>query len=272
MREPGGQGGARGGPAWRADAALFDAMAAEGRRTRLALDVYARIYRAMGLEEWLERLAANEPVLEIGCCDGLHLLNLASLGGRPGVGADVSLEALADGARDAAARGLPVRFVAMDALRPALAPGRWRTVLLVNMLHHFASRGLEGPLRAATGLLHPEGRLFVGDLSLLYPYHVLAFGGARVLRHVVPSIRRTFTPGEMALVPGRLKQAARRAGLEPVEGSLGYYAYVEPLSRTAPGPRVFRAAWAVCRALGRLGPRACRFDSFHVAFRRRRTP
>lgn len=257
---------------WKADAATFDRMAADRRRTRLPPAEYLAIYGKMGLLDWLRFLPPDEPVLEIGCCDGLHLLNLAETRGRPGVGIDVSLAMLESGRAEAKARNLDVRFVASDASRLAVGGGAVRTVLLFNVLHHFFFRGLERVLAEAARVLAPGGRVFIGELSLLYPYHVLAFGGAQVIKRMarLDVIERTFTDNEMALWPGRIAALGRRVGLRPVAGSVGLYSYVTrlPAAEGETSPWLFRAAWAVCRAVGRLGPRAWRHDSFHMTLER----
>lgn len=251
-------------------------MALEGRRTRLPLEAYVAIYRGMGLMDWIEAQTPEEPMLELGCCDGLQLLNLAEATGRPAVGIDVSAASVAQGAREAADRRLPVRFAVMDALRTGFAAGRFRTVLFFNTLHHFFFRGFGDALAEAARVLHPEGRLFVAELSLLYPYHVLAFVGAQAIKRVarIEAVERNFTDNEMALWPGKIARHARRAGLEPVEGSTGYFSYVSALPAAtgdAASPAVFRAAWALCRAIGRMGPRSWRHDCLHMALEPRRT-
>jgi len=264
---------APGAVAPRGDAALFDRIADEGRRTRLPISAYADLYRRMGLLDWLDAQGRDEPILEVGTCDALHLVNLAELTGRTGVGIDVSVASLHSGAREAAARGLPVRLAAMDALHTGLATARFRTILFFGMLHHFFFEGLAGVLAEAARLLHPEGRVFVAEPSLLYPYHVLAFGGARVAKRFarVQAIDRNFTDSEMALWPGRLTRVARDAGLVPLDGSLGYFDYVSilPQSASAPSPWLFRAACRFCRLVGRLGPTSWRHDFFHMTFQPR---
>ena len=261
-----------GGQDWHLEAETFNRMADEKRRTRLPLAEYLALYGQMGLLDWLDSLPPGEPVLEIGCCDGLHLLNLAEARGRPGLGIDVSLAMLRSGRAEAAQRGLDVRFVASDALRLAVADRTARTVLLFNVLHHFFFRGLDGVLSESARVLAPGGRVFIGELSLLYPYHVLAFGGAQVTKRIarLDVIERTFTDNEMALWPGRIAGLARRVGLRPVAGSVGLYSYVTrlPTAEGETSPWLFRAAHAVCRAVGRLGPPAWRHDSFYMTLER----
>ncbi|MFO8013070.1 MAG: class I SAM-dependent methyltransferase [Phycisphaerae bacterium] len=261
-----------GGQDWHLEATTFDRMAEERRRTRLPLAEHLAIYRDMGLLDWLDTRPPDEPVLEIGACDGLHLLNLAEARDRPGVAIDVSLAMLGSGLAEARARHLDVGFVASDALHLAVGDRTVRTVLLFNVLHHFFFHGLERILSEAGRVLKPGGRVFIGELSLLYPYHVLAFGGAQVIKRIarLDVIDRTFTDNEMALWPGRIADRARRVGLRPVAGSVGFYPYVTrlPPAEGETSPWLFRAAWAVCRAVGRLGPRAWRHDSFHMALER----
>jgi ubiquinone/menaquinone biosynthesis C-methylase UbiE len=261
-----------GGQDWHVEASTFDRMAEERRRTRLPLAEHLAIYRDMGLLDWLNTLPPDEPVLEIGACDGLHLLNLAEARNRPGVAIDVSLAMLGSGLAEARGRKLDVRFAASDALQLAVGDRAVRTVLLFNVLHHFFFHGLERVLSEACRVLKPGGRVFIGELSLLYPYHVLAFGGAQVIKRVarLEVIERTFTDNEMALWPQRITALGRRVGLQPVAGSVGLYSYVTRLPAAAgeTSPWLFRAAWAVCRAIGRLGPPAWRHDSFHVTLER----
>jgi len=265
------KGRSDGGQDWHLEAATFNRMADDRRRTHLPLAEHLGIYRRMGLLDWLSALPPDDPVLEIGTCDGLHLLNLAEADGRPGVGIDVSLGMLRRGRDDARARHLDVRFVVSDASRLGVGDGAVRTVLFFNVLHHFFW-GLQEVLAEAARVLAPGGRVFIGELSLLYPYHVLAFGGAQVIKRVarLDAIERTFTDNEMALWPGRIADRARRVGLRPVAGSVGFYPYVTrlPPAEGETSPWLFRAAWAVCRAVGRLGPRPWRHDSFHIALER----
>jgi ubiquinone/menaquinone biosynthesis C-methylase UbiE len=260
------------GQDWHLEATTFDRMAAERRRTRLPLAEHLAIYDQMELLNWLNALPPDEPVLEIGACDGLHLLNLAEARARPGVAIDVSLAMLGQGLAEARARHLDVGFVASDALHLAVGNRTVRTVLLFNVLHHFFFHGLERVLSEAARVLAPGGRVFIGELSLLYPYHVLAFGGAQMIKRLarLDVIDRTFTDNEMALWPRRIAAFGRRVGLQPVAGSVGLYSYVTRLPAAAgeTSPWLFRAARAVCRAVGRLGPPAWRHDSFHMALER----
>jgi SAM-dependent methyltransferase len=258
------------GPDYRGDAVLFNRIAAEGRRTRLPLEWYGNLYRQMGLLPWLDGLSKDEPVLELGCCDALHPLNLSALTGRPAVGIDVSVESLRLGRREAVERRLSVHLAAMDALRTGLAAARFRTILFFGTLHHFFFGGLDEVVAEAARLLHPEGRMFVAEPSLLYPYHMVAFGGAHVIKRLarVEAIERTFTDHEMALWPRKLVRHGRRAGLAPVPGSLGYFDYVPllPQGEGDTSPLAFRVARGVCRVIGRLGPRSWRHDMFHMTF------
>ncbi len=259
--------------AYHQDAERFDRMADEGRRTRLALPAYLRMYRAMGLLPWIESQPPDEPVLELGCCDGLHLLNLAEATGRPGLGVDVSAASLRAGKDQAAERNVPVRFARMDALRTGLPDAQFRTVLFFNTLHHFFFQGFDAALAEAARLLHPEGRLFIAELNLQYPYHVVAFVGAQVIKRFarIDCIERNFTDNEMALWPGKIVRGAQRTGLEPVDGSLGYFSYVAelPAAGSEESPWLFRAARGVCRLVGRLGPKSWRHDCLHLALERR---
>lgn len=256
------------------EVAVFDRMTTERRRILLPFEEYVAVYRKMGLSPWLASQPADAPVLEIGCWDGLHLFNLSRITGRPGVGIDISVFSLAAAATEARRNGLPVTFAAMDALRTGFPDGTFRTIFFFNALHHFFSQGFAEVLAEVRRLLHPQGRLYLGEVSLLYPYNVLAFVGARVIKKFarVDCIERNFTDNEMGLWPGFIRRRARRVGLEVVAGSVGFFSYVTrhavpPDDKT---PRLFRAVARTCALLGYLGPEPWKHDCLHMALERRK--
>lgn len=256
------------------EVAVFDRMTTEHRRILLPFEEYVAVYRKMGLSPWLESQPADSPVLEVGCWDGIHLFNLAQITKRPGIGIDISKASLDPAAQEARRTGLPVTFAAMDALRMGFPDGAFRTIFFFNALHHFFSQGFDEVLAEVRRVLHPQGRLFLGEVSLLYPYHCLAFVGARVIKKFarLDCIERNFTDNEMGLWPGLVRRRARRVGLEVVAGSVGFFSYVTrhavpPDDKT---PKLFRAVARTCALLGYLGPQPWKHDCLHMALERRK--
>jgi len=258
--------------AYSGEIAVFDRMIAEKRRIRLSLDVYAAIYRQTGILEWLGRQPVDEPALEIGSWDGLHLFNLWRLTERPGLGIDISARSLQAAEQSAREADLPIRFAVMDARQTGLKNNQFHTIVFFNTLHHFFSQGFDEVLAETRRLLHPKGRVFITEVSLLYPYYALAFCGARLIKRFarLDCIERNFTDNEMALWPGKIRRHANRVGLRVVPGSVGFVSYVtrHPLPPEDPTPRLFRAVARALRILGRLGPPSWKHDCLHMTFER----
>lgn len=255
-----------------ADARLFDRIAREGRRTRLSIGQYEAIYRQMGLLPWVAGREEGARFLEIGACDGLHTGNLARLTGRAGVGVDVSAAALAVAREEARRDDLSASYTLGDALALPFAEGTFETVLFFDTLHHFFFKGFDAAVTEAARVLAPGGRLFFAELNVQYPYHVVAFGGAQVLKavHRVDFVERTFTDNEFALWPRKIARSARRAGLVMVPGSVGYFPYVEllPPDPALAEPLPLKLVRCLCGLLGRLGGKATRYDCLHLAMKK----
>ena len=90
-------------------------------------------------------------VWDCACGIGTQAIGLAALG-HDVVGTDLSPRATARAAREAAARGLPMRVAVGDMRRPAVTPGAFDAVLCAdNSLAHLVD---EEDLSAALGAMH----------------------------------------------------------------------------------------------------------------------
>jgi len=107
-------------------------------------------------------VASGGPALELGCGDGDLSLELAARGVAI-TGVDLSEMRVARGNAEAARRGLAERasFRAADLNTIELEPGRWRTILAHQALHHVLE--IDRLLAQVEGALAEDGVLLVND-------------------------------------------------------------------------------------------------------------
>ncbi len=107
--------------------------------------------------------ALSGRVLDVGCGTGEHTLMAVSLG-HDALGVDISSKAIELASAKSAERGLPARFVVLDALRLADLGEQFDTVLDCGFFHVLDDAGREQFVRSLTATVLPGGR-----------YHMLCF-------------------------------------------------------------------------------------------------
>ena len=120
-------------------------------------------------------IPASATVLDVGCGAGLVLGLLASTGRMsPAVGIDADTNALQRAVRMAER----MRFAHLE-FRRTMDPADWPTasfdcVLLIDVLHHIASRAQNGFLLAVLDRVRPGGRFVYKDMAARPILHAIA--------------------------------------------------------------------------------------------------
>lgn len=152
-------------------------------------------------------------VLDAGCGTGDLAIWLAA-GGRAVTGVDFLEEPLARARGKAAARGVAVTFLCMDATALGAIPERFDAVTDCGLFHTFADAGRAAYVAALRGLLEPGARVFLLCFSDAEP-------GSHGPRRVGESeLRAAFRDGFLveSVEPARFESVPGIAGAEFTPG------------------------------------------------------
>lgn len=193
---------------------LFDQNAEKGIRDRLPISVYVKIYQEVGLlDERLSPVSPKPSLLEFGCNDGLHCLNLAKFGYRT-TGFDVSQEAIRLASSQVGDPGLSSKFLVADANDlSSFASSSFDIILMFGFLHHFYySGGILRILKEANRIVVQNGKIFIVEPNHCYYYHFLSFTLAHFLLKIYPFnfLKQIFTLNERSLIPSKIAKMVAR--------------------------------------------------------------
>lgn len=152
-------------------------------------------------------------VLDIGCGTGDLAIWLAERG-RTVRGVDFLAAPLARGREKAAARGVSVTFLQMDARAVGSIPERFDAVTDCGLFHTFDDAGRAAYVTALTNLLEPGGRVFLLCFSATEP-------GTHGPRRVTEAeLRAAFSSGWIveSIVPARFEVVPGIVGAEFTPG------------------------------------------------------
>jgi 2-polyprenyl-3-methyl-5-hydroxy-6-metoxy-1,4-benzoquinol methylase len=184
---------------------LFDQIAKQGPRIGLPISEYIRIYQDIDLiNKDLKPKHSNNRLLEFGCNDGLHSLNLARFGYNT-TGFDISSEAIHQARNEANKLKLPIRFCVADANNlSSFDTGSFDVILMFSFLHHFYYSGkMLDILKEADRIISKNGQIVIVEPNHHYYYHFLCFNLAHFLLKIRPFnfLKHTFTLNERSLCP-----------------------------------------------------------------------
>jgi 2-polyprenyl-3-methyl-5-hydroxy-6-metoxy-1,4-benzoquinol methylase len=193
---------------------VFDQNAMRGLRDRLPISVYVEIYQKLGLlDRALKPVSPKASLLEFGCNDGLHCLNLAKFGYRT-TGFDVSSEAIRLASSQVDDPGLSSEFLVADANDlSSFGSSSFDIILMFGFLHHFYySSGILRILKEADRIVSKNGKIFIVEPNHCYYYHFLSFTLAHFLLKIHPFnfLKQTFTLNERSLIPSRIVKMVGR--------------------------------------------------------------
>lgn len=187
---------------------LFNQIAAKGVRDSLPLLEYINIYQKICLlNEDLKPMSSNIRLLEFGCNDGLHCLNLAKFGYQT-TGFDISSEAINLAENQAKKNNLSSKFYVADANDPTLfSDSSFDIILMFGFLHHFYYSGrILDILKEADRIISKNGKIIIVEPNHLYYYHFLCFNLAHFLLKIYPFsfLKNTFSLNERSLVSSNI--------------------------------------------------------------------
>jgi 2-polyprenyl-6-hydroxyphenyl methylase/3-demethylubiquinone-9 3-methyltransferase len=157
-------------------------------------------------------------VLDVGCGGGILSEAMAARGAAV-TGIDAGEDALAVARVHARASGIAVDYrLATAEAYAAAAPGRWDTVVCMELLEHVPD---PASIVAACGrLAAPNGDVFFATLNRNPKSFLFAIVGAEVLLRLV---KRGTHRWRRFVKPSELRRWARKAGLQPLDLSGLHY-------------------------------------------------
>ena len=165
--------------------------------------------------DWIDRHAGlmQTSVLDVGCGGGILSESMAKRGAEV-LGIDLAIKPLRVAQLHAMESGLPkLRYqeIAAEALA-AQVPGSFDVVTCMEMLEHVPEPA--SVIRACAQLVKPGGHVFFSTLNRNPKAYLLAIIGAEYVLGMLPKGTHDYA---RFIRPSELAQAARQAGLEPLE-------------------------------------------------------
>lgn len=163
------------------------------------------LYRSVGL---LNISKQSSELLDLGCGDGTHAVNLAKLGFRV-TGLDIAEEGIREAKRRAKEEGVKVKFLVGDAVKTGFPRKHFDVIVFIGALHHFYYANIDQVLSEAKRILKRGGLMAIIEPNNLNPYNFLCYLIAHFFKRHSRFIRlkyleEMFTVNERSLNPYHL--------------------------------------------------------------------